>query len=90
MAGILKCLIFLSISLIDDSAAATQPVSRSARVADAATQPLSHPATLPEWLAQPLNHPATLPEWLLQPLSHSATQHTRAQLFVEPTAFPSR
>ena len=57
LAWILKCLkLYPSISLIDDSAAATQPLSRSARVADAATQPLcqsgwsSHSATLPEWL----------------------------------------
>ena len=63
LAWILKCLkLYPSISLIDDSAAATQPLSRSARVADAATQPL------PEWLEQPLSHSATLPEWL------SATQ----------------
>ena len=48
----------------------TQPLSHSARVADAATQPLSHwlsgwvaaPATLAEWL---------VPEWLVQPLWQS-------------------
>ena len=69
LAWILKCLkLYPSISLIDDSAAATQPLSRCARVADAATQPLcqsgwsSHSATLPEWLEQPLSHSATLPE----------------------------
>ena len=56
-----------------------QPLSHSARVADAATQPLcrrgwrSHSATLPEWLEQPLSHSVTLPEWLEQPLSHSVT-----------------
>ena len=80
LAWILKCLkLYPSISLIDDSAAATQPLSRCARVADAATQPLcqsgwsSHSATLPEWLEEPLSHSATLPEWLEQPLSHSVT-----------------
>ena len=90
LAWILKCLkLSPSISLIDDSAAATQPLSRCARVADAATQPLcqsgwstqplcrsgwrSHSATLPEWLEQPLSHSVTLPEWLEQPLSHSVT-----------------
>ena len=80
LAWILKCLkLYPSISLIDDSAAATQPLSRCARVADAATQPLcqsgwsSHSATLPERLEeQPLRHSATLPEWLEEPLSHSA------------------
>ena len=78
LAWILTCLKTLSISLIDDSAAATQPLRRSARVADAATQPLcqsgwsSHSATLPEWLKQPLSHSATLPQLREQPLSHSA------------------
>jgi len=56
LSWILKCLKTLSISLIDDSAAATPPLSRSARVADAATQPLSHP----ERLEQALSHSRTL------------------------------
>ena len=62
LAWILKCLkLYPSISLIDDSAAATQPLSHSA------THPLcqsgwsSHSATLPKSLTQPLSHSATLP-----------------------------
>ena len=51
-------------SVIHPGHSATQPLSHSARVADAATQPLT----------QPLSHSATLPEWLDQPLSHSVTQ----------------
>ena len=82
LAWILKCLkLYPSISLIDDSAAATQPVSRSARVADAATQPLcqsgwsSHSATQPLCQSGRRSHSATLPERLEeQPLRHSATQ----------------
>ena len=54
LAWILKCLKTLSISLVDDSAAATQPLSRHARVADAATQPLSHPARVADAATQPL------------------------------------
>ena len=74
--------------MIDDSAAATQPLSRSARVADAATQPLchigwsSHAATQPA-ATQTLcrsgwsSPSATLLEWLEQPpRSHSATLAT--------------
>ena len=79
LAWILKCLkLYPSISLIDDSAAATQPLSRSARVADAATQPLcqsgwsSHSATLPEWLTQPLSYSARVAGAATQTLSHSA------------------
>ena len=60
LAWILKCLKTLSISLVDDSAAATQPLSRHARVADAATQPLSHPARVADAATQPLSHS----EWL--------------------------
>ena len=86
LAWILKCLkLYPSISLIDDSAAAIQPLSRFARVADAATQPLcqsgwsSHSATLPESLTQPLSHSARVAGAATQPLcqngwrSHSAT-----------------
>ena len=59
-AWILKCLkLDPSISLIDDSAAATQP--------------LSHSAALPEWLVQPLSHSARVAGAATQPLSHSAT-----------------
>ena len=65
LAWILKCLkLYPSISLIDDSAAATQPLCQSGWC--------SHSATLPEWPTQPLSHSATLPERLEEPLSHSA------------------
>ena len=85
LAWILTRLKTLSISLIDDSAAATQPLRRSARVADAATQPLcqsgwsSYSATQPHCQSDWRSHSATQPfchsrcqEWLEQPLSHSA------------------
>ena len=88
LAWILKCLkLYPSISLIDDSAAATQPLSRCARVADAATQPLcqsgwsSHSATQPLCQSGRRSHSATQPlcrrGWRsshsdTQPLSHSA------------------
>ena len=73
LAWILKCLkLYPSISLIDDSAAATQPLSHSAtvaaRVAGAATQPLSHSATVAGAATQPLSHS----EWLSGCVSHSA------------------
>ena len=82
LAWILKCLkLYPSISLIDDSAAATQPLSRCARVVDAATQPLcqsgwsSHSATQPLCQSGRRSHSATLPERLEeQPLRHSAAQ----------------
>ena len=82
LAWILKCLkLYPSISLIDDSAAATQPLSRCARVADAATQPLCQSGWSSQSATQPLcqsgrrSHSATLPERLEeQPLRHSATQ----------------
>ena len=75
LAWILKCLkLYPSISLINDSAATTQPLSRSARVADAANQPLcqsgwrSQSATQPfchsRWQSGWSSHSATLPEWL--------------------------
>ena len=70
----------LSISLADGSAAATQPLSRSARVAGGATQPLcqsgwsSHSATQPLCQSGRSSHSATQSEWLEQPLSHSVTQ----------------
>ena len=61
------------------AAAATQPLSHSARVAAAATQPLcqsgcrNHSAIQPlcQWLPQPLSHSATLAERLAatQPLA---------------------
>ena len=88
LAWILKCLkLYPSISLIDDSAAATQPLSRCARVVDAATQPLcqsgwsSHSATQPLCQSGRRSHSATQPlcrrGWRsshsdTQPLSHSA------------------
>ena len=65
-AWILKCLKTLSISLADDSAAATQPLSRSARVAGGATQPLC-----PEWLEQPLSHSAKVAGGATQSLCQS-------------------
>ena len=68
LAWILKCLkLYPSISLIDDSAAATQPLSRCASVADAATQPLcqsgwsSHSATQPLCQSGRRSHSATQP-----------------------------
>ena len=80
LAWILKCLkLYPSISLIDDSAAATQPLSRSARVADAATQPLcrsgwsSHPATQPLCQSGWSSHPDTQPLCQSGWSSHSAT-----------------
>ena len=76
LAWILKCLkLYPSISLIDDSAAATQPLSRSARVADAATQPLcplSHSARLADAATQPLSHSAKVAGAATQTLCHSA------------------
>ena len=76
LAWILKCLkLDPSISLIDDSAAATQPLSRSARVADAATQPLcplSHSARLADAATQPLSHSAKVAGAATQTLCHSA------------------
>ena len=73
LAWILKCLkLYPSISLIDDSAAATQPLCQSGWC--------SHSATLPEWLEQPLSHSARVADAATQPLcrrgwrSHSATQ----------------
>ena len=53
-----------SISLIDDSAAATQPLCQSGWC--------SHSATLPEWLKQPLSHSARVAGAATQTLSHSA------------------
>ena len=94
-AWILKCLKpDPSISLIDDSAAATQPLCQSGWC--------SHSATLPEWLEQPLSHSARVagaatqtlshsPYWLEQPLRHSATQpfcHSRCQSGTQPLSQP--
>ena len=64
---------------------ATQPLSHSARVADAATQPLSHsewlsgrvsgwvapPATLAEWLSGFFSQSGRVAEWLTRCSSHS-------------------
>ena len=84
LAWILKCLkLYPSISLIDDSAAAIQPLSRFARVADAATQPLcqsgwsSHSATLPESLTQPLSHSARVAGAATQPAARVAGAATQ-------------
>ena len=57
--------------LIDDSAAATQPLSHSARVAGAATQPLcqsgwsSHSATQSLCQSFHISHSARVAEWLM-------------------------
>ena len=81
LAWILKCLkLYPSISLIDDSAAATQPLSRCARVADAATQP-------PGAATQPLSHIGPM-----QPLSHSAgvAGGAATQLLCQPLSHSAR
>ena len=72
LAWILKCLkLYPSISLIDDSAAATQPLSHSAtvaaRVAGAATQPLCHS----RWSSHSATQSLRVAEWLRQPLCQS-------------------
>ena len=91
LARILKCLKTLSISLIDDSAAATQPLSHSshsARVADAATQPLSHSEWLSGWVAARVAERLSgwVAEWLgwkFPPLLFNVLGTLPGQLFLD-------